>query len=305
MGDPKVGAGNAPRWVLIVGSGAGFLTLVFLMGLVVLSIWGKPVPEGGKFPLVAALALGTALSSGFLGGYAAAEGRLPLARTLSPVTFGVGGGIAVFVIVLGLGYWLYIDPSHNRQLSRSEAIAEEQLHKINRIHAIYLASTDEGAQATNDVLFRAPAAAEKLLRLSDSDLDLAHQIVKYEYAGFAYAMAAKLSSGKGQEDYANKGLELTDGALKRMKEVEDLAARGEPAGIYWERWLEQAQDRERTLYYSALCWAVVESKNPGSQYAKTIETLRRLNRLNPQYVQRHDPSQNDYLKGPWEKVKAE
>jgi hypothetical protein len=80
-----------------------------LMLLIILSLFNKEIPMTSRFIVVAFLALSVGLSSTFLGGTAAAKGgiTLPFFRE-SPMSFAVTGGIAVFVIVLMLGYVLYV-----------------------------------------------------------------------------------------------------------------------------------------------------------------------------------------------------
>ncbi len=97
-----------PKWTQIAGLVIGGLTLLFLMGLVLLSVAGSVVPPNSRFLVVAVLALCIAFSTAFIGGHAAAEGRLPLpfARD-APIKFSVTSGIATFVIVLILGSLLY------------------------------------------------------------------------------------------------------------------------------------------------------------------------------------------------------
>jgi len=63
---------------------------------------------------VAILALGTSLTFALLGGYAVVTGKIPL--VMSPggvVRFSAGGGIAIFIIVLMLGHFLYAKPGAN------------------------------------------------------------------------------------------------------------------------------------------------------------------------------------------------
>jgi hypothetical protein len=96
-------------WLAIAGYIAGVLTLVFLMGIVFASILGHEVPTNTRFTVVSVLALGAALSFAFVGGTAAAHGTIPIPFTeQKPIAFSVTGGIAVFIIVLTLGYYLYV-----------------------------------------------------------------------------------------------------------------------------------------------------------------------------------------------------
>ena len=94
-----------PRWFPIAGLGAAILTLVFFMAIV----WkSKPIGCDQRFPAVIVVALGAAMSSAFLGGWATASGRLPISATpQQALRVSVGGGVAVLVIVLVLGSKLY------------------------------------------------------------------------------------------------------------------------------------------------------------------------------------------------------
>jgi hypothetical protein len=86
------------------GASFGGLTLVFFMAIVFATLTGHTVPPSARFPIIAVLALGVALTTAFLGGDAAAKGQLPLPLFKDkPIEFSVAGGIAVFVIVLLLG----------------------------------------------------------------------------------------------------------------------------------------------------------------------------------------------------------
>jgi hypothetical protein len=101
-------APSVPPWFAIAGFIAGVLTLLFFMGLVVASLFSYTVPSGGRFAVVVVLAFGAALSFAFVGGSAAGKGKIPLPFSKkNPLVFSVTGGIAVFVIILTLGYYLY------------------------------------------------------------------------------------------------------------------------------------------------------------------------------------------------------
>ena len=95
-------------WVLIAGAALGTLTLLFFMGLVVLSVFGKEVPCDSRYLVVTVIAFGASLSTAFLGGAAAAKGAIPLSVARDhPLTASVSGGVAVLVILLALGNHLF------------------------------------------------------------------------------------------------------------------------------------------------------------------------------------------------------
>jgi hypothetical protein len=105
-GEPQNNSATVPGWFLVAGVVFGGLTLLFFMVLVVASIFKATIPSESRFLVVVVLALGTALSSAFLGGSAAAAGKVPIFKN-SPMKFTVTGGIAAFIIVLVLGHFLY------------------------------------------------------------------------------------------------------------------------------------------------------------------------------------------------------
>jgi hypothetical protein len=91
-----------PSWFPFVGvlfAASTILTLLYLM-------FGEALPQDRKFFFDAWLALSIACSAAFLGGNAAAEGKLPLMKA-TPLQFSAGGGIAIFMIILALTTYLY------------------------------------------------------------------------------------------------------------------------------------------------------------------------------------------------------
>jgi hypothetical protein len=98
--------GGVPAWFPIAGFTTGGVTLLFFMGLVFASMWGHTVPPEARFLLHLVFALGSALCVTFLGGEAAASGKIPLIGK-HPLAFSVSGGIAVLVILLALLHRLY------------------------------------------------------------------------------------------------------------------------------------------------------------------------------------------------------
>ena len=101
-----------PSWAPSAGLAFGIATLVGLVVLILASSRGVELSE----PLVAAfLALGVALSLGFLGGTAAVRGKLPLpGAERYPVTVSLAGGVAVFVVVFVVAWWAMRAPAPER-----------------------------------------------------------------------------------------------------------------------------------------------------------------------------------------------
>jgi len=119
-----MGPSGARSWILWVGAAGLILAGLFFMAIVVAGIFGYPIPCNTKPYAHVVMAIFLATASGFLGGWAKAEGKIPSLGRLfssgttppasgndndgSPITFGIGGGGAMFVIVILLATW--IDP---------------------------------------------------------------------------------------------------------------------------------------------------------------------------------------------------
>jgi Fic family protein len=92
-----------------LGAIFGGATLLFFMGLVILSTLGHQVPHDARYLVVIVLAFSGALSAGFLGGNASARGAIPLPTfNEHPLAVAFTGGIAVLVALLALGSHLFL-----------------------------------------------------------------------------------------------------------------------------------------------------------------------------------------------------
>src|SRR6266851_292485 len=109
MGNGEPIQPKAATWFAIAGYFTGILTLLFFMVIVIASMLGREVPTNARFAVVAVLAFGAALSFAFIGGTAAAHGSIPIPFSEQrPIAFSVTGGIAVLIVVLALGHYLYV-----------------------------------------------------------------------------------------------------------------------------------------------------------------------------------------------------
>jgi hypothetical protein len=95
-----------PSWAQVAGLLFGAGTLLFLIVVTFLSLFNHPIPTSGRFPLLAVLALGAALSTGLLGSSAVAHGTLNVPVSKSPVKIVVIGIAAILVVLLLIGlHW--------------------------------------------------------------------------------------------------------------------------------------------------------------------------------------------------------
>jgi hypothetical protein len=120
----------SPPWVPIVGVTFLGLAVLFFMGLVVARMAGYPMPDTSLICIV--LALTASIGSGFLGGSATASGQINVSK-LTPVKFGVTGGIAVFVITLILCHTLY-KPQEPPGLSAPEITKVDAITSGDRLN---------------------------------------------------------------------------------------------------------------------------------------------------------------------------
>lgn len=111
---------NFPEWAPIAGIIFASMTILFFMGLVLASLFGYEVPSGSRFLVLSVLAIGIALTLAFIGGEAAAKGKLPIPfLNQNPIEFSAAGGIAVFFITLIIGNVIYGSQSEQIQLPSS------------------------------------------------------------------------------------------------------------------------------------------------------------------------------------------
>lgn len=85
-----------PAWFSVAGLAFAAVTLVFFMSYLFV---GPTIDSSKRIIIDALVAVSASVSFAFLGGRAAANGQIPGFKN-APVNFSVGGGIAVFVIIL-------------------------------------------------------------------------------------------------------------------------------------------------------------------------------------------------------------
>ncbi len=126
---------KTPSWVYIAGVIFGAVTLLFLFSLLVVGPVLR-IDFTCQVPVLApAVALGVALSAAFLGGAAAAEGKLGDKIQGYSLAFSAGGGVSVFLIVLIAFPFLF-----SQQSCKDQEITLE----LSRIPGTHLYSVDGG-----------------------------------------------------------------------------------------------------------------------------------------------------------------
>ncbi|POF27772.1 hypothetical protein [Roseibium marinum] len=131
--NPKTASQLSKTWVAVVGAVLGGFTLLFLMGLVLLSIAGHEVPCRSTNLVNIVLSFGAAMSVAFIGGNAAAKGHLPLPGLKNtPMIVSASGGIAVLVIMLILTSNLFPSETCDDELAFSCPPGQQE-HRISKL----------------------------------------------------------------------------------------------------------------------------------------------------------------------------
>jgi hypothetical protein len=96
----------APPWAKVLSAVFGGLTLLFLMALIVMSLFGYTIPEESCCLFAGLFGIFGGLAFGFISGTAMASGTVPVPGTGSKIAVSAGGGVAFVVILAFVGYWL-------------------------------------------------------------------------------------------------------------------------------------------------------------------------------------------------------
>ena len=136
---------SIPSWVPRAGVVFGAITILFLMSLVLLAVFGYEIPCNSRFLITLLISFSGALTAGFVGGTAAAKGSIPLLDAKKYVVeFSVGGGIAVLVILLLVTPYVYrSDPCDPKVTTCEEEI--ENLATYLKPDRLHLASNEFGS----------------------------------------------------------------------------------------------------------------------------------------------------------------
>ena len=107
MDEPHENSPPIPSWFPKAGFASAALAFFFIVALVIVETMGKQVPSTARVLVDFAIVIAIACAFAFIGGTAKAEGKILFFKNYELIQFATGGGIAVFVIVLGLCVWVY------------------------------------------------------------------------------------------------------------------------------------------------------------------------------------------------------
>lgn len=224
----------SPTWMLIIGVVFLILAVVFLMALVLMTTFkGVEVPQSSNFLIVSILALTVSTGSGFLGGYATANGNLKVPYLDTPIKLAIGGGTAVFIIVLMIGNFLFPSKlesesfdNRNNQLSENDNQVSELRKQVLILRGKW-ETLDESPTDTHHSVFKSANTLVRSLIQIKSNLNDGHIIDRDQYAAYACLMAAdaadRVDKVLERDKFIDQGLDLANKAETNIKAALKLA----------------------------------------------------------------------------------
>lgn len=157
-----------PKWAPTVGAVFAAVTVLFLMILVIAGvIFDRTVPDEARFLVVSILALTVAAAAAFLGGDAAAKGKIPFPYFRDhPLQISTTGGIAAFLIVLFAGAKMYPSPDSSRYSPVAAEYCEflsPLVTQLNRTKAAFQRWRDQNLYLEARIIREGNIAARNLL----------------------------------------------------------------------------------------------------------------------------------------------
>jgi hypothetical protein len=297
---------SAPLWVPVCGLLIGLLTLLFFMYLVLKE---GPVPCDRHVPVIIVLALGAAMAYAFIGGWATAEGKLPVAPHFSNViTVSAGGGIAVLLALIILGVKLYPCPPPPVPPPGHQCPPKTDADQLVDTYASDIGTLRGTAEARNPdwqsrVREEGLMLAKSIGEIDEERLTVARKVARREYKAWALLMVAStyVGSGRGEDgrnrlDYAAEALQDLDQALTMMHLITLDHQRGDECAAKVYRWMTgHSADLQRTHYLKAVALAVTAQAGGGHTKDDVQRELKELDKLDPEYLKRYPAETNPDL----------
>lgn len=301
---------SIPQWISITGAVIGIVTLFFFMVLIlVVVIWEKSIANANSL-ITIVLALGTAISTSFISGAAAAKGSIPIPFTEKhPITFSVTGGIAVFFLTLIIENTIYYKIDMDKGVEKG---IEKTGHFNSKVHELRrnvgILRGDWNSMPDQDttgivrkIIKKGLSIAESLLNIPDDKINLGHQIDKYQYAAYAYIIVADVS----KRHLYKKFIDLAFSSLNKAQEYIDQVVRKSKNSSsmtqydYYQNLNSQIrdyEDRERILYLRAIGHAIAIRNGDINHEEKLKKTIEELEREYPEYVSAYEVKKSHRLK---------
>ena len=254
------------------------------------------------FPLIVVFALGSALAAGFLGGYAAAEGMIPIFGIQKrPVAFAAGGGVAVLVIAFLLGAWFFTleQPRPGATASVRDQVLDLR-NKVNETQSRFEQRLVFPVYQRK-VYYEAADHGYALRRFDNGELDIGTRVTKNLFAGKAFYMAAAVALEMSVEtqdkakEYARLAVEHEEAAQQ------DLATVRENTDEEFYRELDAWARNDRALDFSLLMEAeslavLIQLTDDEESAAYVPRLLATWDEIDPQYRSDFNPREGSRLR---------
>jgi hypothetical protein len=167
-----------------------------------------------------------------------------------------------------------------------------------------LAKSPSQTTTIRKVRDKAPKIGEQLLNISENNIDLGHKIIKYEYAAYAFFMAAHYANSDDlKRRYSDKSIDLAKRALDLIYKALDRASDG---SIYYQdlqKFIKDDYEEERVLFTIISSVAINISSQGNYNTSEIHKYLARVDELNSSYFDSYPLTSNGYVKAVFNKYK--
>lgn len=198
----------------------------------------------------------------------------------------------VLLVILGLGGWGIADRLSDIWI-KSPSVEKEQKEEVRIIELkreleiliIHFERIDTSREYSIRIIRKeAPIVAKKILNIvPDENILLGHRITKYEYAAYAYMMAASVETDSSSIDfYINEGIKAGERTLELITTAKENASNSDyNKNVY--NWMVNEREEDRTKYILAVLYAAKSKKNHSTVGFSKIEEL--LESISPIYLE--------------------
>lgn len=160
--------------------------------------------------------------------------------------------------------------------SPDESHVVDLKQQIMDLRGTWESASDFGSPALSKVNERAPELAKEMLMISDSNLDQVHQILKYEYGGYAFVMAADTERDLSKKSvFSNSALDYLDHTQKLIQAIEsDAISNNESREI--SDWIIEDQEESRVNYLRAIASCTKAKAHNNTNHSGVLEILKTI-----------------------------
>jgi len=181
----------------------------------------------------------------------------------------------------------------NKQQSNAADYVDKLRMKILILRGDYEASEEKGDLFSRKVRLKAAPLGELLKKVSELELDLGSKISKYEYAAYAYFLAASVETKNTKLlEYSCQVLELGIKCVQIIESARKQAAKGNKGARAVINWVNANQDAKRICFIMAAAHAI-NYRTGGDSTMKDVHSL--LNEISPEYLEDFPPTMHPDL----------